>query len=166
MNLTAEEVTALYDCVSEVMKASYKGGGHWAVNKWTGFTNVTTHAYPSATHGNRFVVNYVNAIGKDAYSQYADEAKMPIGTTTAKPSFVVNASGQASLGPLFIMEKMTNGFNKDTANWRYAAILPGGGTMGITGGQNSAAMGFCHTCHEGAEDADFMFYLPEEHRAN
>ncbi|MEX0344269.1 MAG: cytochrome P460 family protein [Rhizobiaceae bacterium] len=147
------------------MAGAYKGGEHWAVNKWEGFGSVTTHAYPSGTHGNRFVLNYVNKIGAAAYAKYEDIGTAPTGTTVAKPSFTVSAKGQASIGPLFIMEKMVNDFNADTANWRYAMIMPGGVTAGVTNGPNSSAMGFCHECHQGAEDADYLFFLPEDVRA-
>jgi hypothetical protein len=89
---------------------------------------------------------------------------MPIGSTIAKPSFTVGKDGQAHLGPLFIMEKMTRGFNADTANWRYAAILPGGNTMGVTKATNSAAVAFCHECHVAGEDNDYMLLIPDEYR--
>lgn len=147
------------------MASAYKGGGHWAVNKWESFDNFTKHAYPSATHGNRYVLNHVNSIGSATYAKYDEVTAMPIGSTIAKPSFVVSAKGQASIGPLFVMEKMTKGFNEGTADWRYAMVMPGGTTVGLTGGANSGAMGFCHECHEGAEDNDFMLFLPEDVRA-
>lgn len=111
------------------------------------------------------MVNYTNDIGADAYAQYGGVNPVPPGTTSAKASFVVDAKGQASLGPLFIMEKMTRGFNADTADWRYAMVMPGGTTVGLTGGAGSDAMTFCHDCHIGAEDADYLFFLPEEVRA-
>ena len=163
--MTPEELTALYGCLEDKMAASYRGGGHWAVNRWQGFDNFTKYAYPSATHGNRFVYNYTNDIGSDAYARYGEVNPMPIGTTTAKASFTISASGQASIGPLFIMEKMVRGFNAETGDWRYAMVMPGGQTVGLTGGANSAAMAFCHDCHVGAEDADYLFFLPEEVRA-
>ncbi|MCP4315405.1 MAG: cytochrome P460 family protein [Hyphomicrobiales bacterium] len=147
------------------MAASYKGGGHWAVNKWENFVHFAKYPYPSATHGNRFVVNYTNKIGAEAYAQYGAVNPVPPGTTSAKASFVVDAKGQASIGPMFIMEKMTSGFNAATADWRYAMVMPGGTTTGITGGPGSDAMTFCHDCHTGAEDADYLFFLPEEVRA-
>lgn len=147
------------------MAKLYKGGEHWAVNKWEGFENVTTHAYPSATHGNRFVLNYVNKIGAAAYAKFEEIGSAPTGTTIAKPSFTVSPKGQASIGPLFVMEKMVNDFNAETANWRYAMIMPGGTTAGVTKGPNGGAMAFCHECHQGAEGADYLFFLPEDVRA-
>lgn len=146
------------------MVKSYAGGKHWAATKWKSFEQVTVHPYTSATHGGRKVQNLVNSIGKNAYTKWNDVKKVPVGTTAAKPSFTIGKDGQANLGPLFIMEKMTKGFNAETADWRYAAILPGGGTMGVTKASNSAGVTFCHECHVAGEDNDFLMLAPEEVR--
>ena len=146
------------------MAKSYTGGKHWAATRWKGFTQVTTQPYVSATHGGRQVQNLVNDIGLKAYKKFDDIKAVPIGSTMAKPSFTVGKDGEAKLGPLFIMEKMTRGFNADTSNWRYAAILPGGNTMGVTKSTNSAGVGFCHECHVSGEDNDFLLLAPEEYR--
>lgn len=164
VELTSEEAIALYDCLTPVMAKSYKGGKHWAATKWKGFTKVSTQPYTSATHGGRKVQNLVNKIGLKEYRKWDDIKNMPIGSTLAKPSFTIGGDGQAKLGPLFIMEKMTRGFNTDTADWRYAAILPGGGTMGVTKVISSAAVTFCHECHVSGEDNDYMLIAPEEYR--
>ncbi len=134
------------------------------MNKWTKFQRVSKHGYVSDTHGGRFADNYVNKIGAAEYAKYSDEAKMPVGTTTAKPSFTVGKHGKVTLGPIFFMEKMTKGFDPSGGDWRYAMVMPGGSLFGLTGGKNSDGMKFCKECHAGAEDADFMMYLPEEAR--
>lgn len=162
--MTGEEAVALYDCLKPVMAKSYTGGKHWAATRWKGFTRVSTQPYTSATHGGRMVQNLVNKIGLNAYKKFDAIKAVPIGSTMAKPSFTVGKDGQAKLGPLFIMEKMTNGFNADTANWRYAAILPGGNTMGVTKATNSAGVTFCHECHVSGEDNDYLLLAPEEYR--
>ncbi len=108
--------------------------------------------------------NLVNKIGAAEYVKYADETKMPIGSTLAKPSFTVGGDGKVTLGPLFLMEKMTRGFDKAGGDWRYAMVMPGGKLFGLTKGVNSTGMKFCNECHAGAEDADYMLYLPEEAR--
>ena len=108
--------------------------------------------------------NASNKLGAKAYGKYDETTAMPIGSTLAKPSFTVGKNGAATMGPLFIMEKMTRGWNKDTADWRYAMVMPGGATFGVTKGAGSAKLGFCHECHVGGEDNDFMLFLPEELR--
>ena len=155
---------ALEDCLAPVMAKAYKSNGHWSARKWSKWTNFAKKAYRSDTYGGRFVQNYANKIGAKAYGGYDKTKKMPIGSTLAKPSFTVGKNGQASLGPLFIMEKMTAGWNKGTNDWRYAMIMPGGKLFGMTRGKNSKALQFCQDCHAGAEDNDLMFFLPEEYR--
>jgi len=164
VELTEAEAVALYDCLMPMMKKAYKGGQHWAATKWSGFTNVSVQPYTSATHGGRKVVNLANKIGAKAYQKYEGVKNMPIGSTLAKPSFTIGKDGQANLGPLFIMEKMTRGFNADTADWRYAAIMPNGATMGVTMGVNAGSVAFCHQCHSSAEENDYMLFQPEEFR--
>jgi hypothetical protein len=53
----------------------------------------------------------------------------------AKNSFTVNAKGQVSVGPLFLMEKHNAGFNKVSHNWQYTLIMPNGQTVGTTNGK-------------------------------
>ncbi len=89
---------------------------------------------------------------------------MPLGTVLAKDSFSVKPNGKAAIGPLFIMEKMAAGFSPETGDWRYVTIKPNGKIMGVTNGQNSKAMEFCSDCHSGAEDQDYLMFLPEEYR--
>ncbi len=155
---------ALYDCLKPELVKGYGKAGILAAKRWGNWTQFSSLSYRSDTHGGRFVNNYSNRIGKNAYSQYEDVKRMPVGSTLAKDSFVVNANGTVAPGPLFTMEKMTAGFNKDTADWRYAMVMPDGTLFGITGGQNAAGLKFCHDCHEANEDNDMMMFLPEEYR--
>lgn len=166
VDVPAEEMLALYDCLQPKLKAAYAKGDHWAAKKWTDWSVLSTMGYRSETHGGRFVQNAVNPIGAAAYGKYEEVKAMPIGSTIAKPSFVVAPDGQASVGPLFLMEKMTRGWNSETADWRYAMIMPDGSTFGITKGHNAAGMGFCVECHAGAEDNDYMLFMPDEFRRN
>ncbi|MEK9646423.1 MAG: hypothetical protein VW547_12845 [Alphaproteobacteria bacterium] len=71
-----------------------------------------------ATHGDRFVMNYGNAKGAAGYGKYEKVGKMPAGAVSAENSFTVNARGQVSLGPLFLMEKHNAGFNTQSKNWQ------------------------------------------------
>ena len=138
--------------------------GHWASKKWANWEQFSKVAYRADTHGGRFAHNYANKIAAKTYGMYDKLTKMPVGSTIAKPTFTVDKNMMAKPGPLFIMEKMTKGWNKATGDWRYAMVMPGGKLFGITGGMNSGGMKFCHDCHESGEDNDFMLFLPEEAR--
>jgi len=164
VELTAAEMDALYKCLKPKLKKAYSSKGHWSADRWTNWKNFAKTGYRSDTHGGRFVQNYANKIAAKAYGRYEKTTKMPVGSTLVKPSFAVAGNGQASMGPLFIMEKMTSGWNKATSDWRYAMIMPGGNLFGITKGKNSGGLQFCVDCHVGGEDNDFMLFLPEELR--
>ena len=90
---------------------------------------------------------------------------MPVGARIAKDSFTVSPAGQVAVGPLFMMEKMQDGFNDASDDWRYAMIMPDGSLFGVTGGQDDQQVQFCAECHAAvAEDQDSLFFLPEEFR--
>ena len=161
------EAKAVYDCLIGEMTAAYERAGLQVVADYAKWSNFAKAPYQSATHGNRYVNNYVNKNGAFRYVRYEEGAPMPIGTVTAKDSFVVNADGSVSAGPLFVMEKMGAGFNAESGNWRYTMVMPDGSVFGMTGAQGSANVQFCNECHATvAEDQDYMMFLPEELRVS
>ena len=124
------------------------------------------HPYVSATHGERYVLNYANDTGR-VYGLYENAGRLPAGSKLAKPSFSVKGNGQGVIGPLFTMEKMEAGFDAKTADWRYSMIMPNGSVFGTTNGKNSQKVEFCIGCHQTvAPDQDSVMFLPEEVRVN
>jgi hypothetical protein len=137
---------ALYDCLKPLMLEAYAPGAHFAAGQWGDWEH------------------FANDLAAERYGSYEDVSRMPIGSILAKPSFTVASDGEASLGPLFLMEKMTRGWSADTADWRYAMVNADGSTFGVTGGQNSDGMMFCHECHAAGQDSDYMLFMPEAFR--
>jgi len=139
------EVARLFTALLPELRSLYAKGDHPTVRQdWTRWKNFVRTPYIAETHGERYAVNLANDIAARVYGQFHDLEKMPVGGIIAKPSFTVDASGKAVPAPLYIMEKMPRGWNPSTADWRYAMILPGGRTWGMTKGVNSAGMRFCH----------------------
>ena len=132
-----------------------------AYQTWSRFN---TAPYRSATHGERFVNNYANGMGR-AYGAFEKAGELPPGSIVAKDSFAVTAAGDVFSGPLFVMEKMPPGFNAKSRDWKYTMIMPDGSVFGVTGGADSQNVEFCITCHEraGAEN-DHLFFLPPAYR--
>jgi hypothetical protein len=65
------------------------------------------------------------------------------------------------------MEKMAEGFDAASDDWRYAMIMPDGSLFGMTGGQGSQNVQFCAECHAiVADDQDSLYFMPEEFRAS
>ncbi|MEM8689797.1 MAG: hypothetical protein AAGF81_20915 [Pseudomonadota bacterium] len=163
--MNAAELAALSDCVRNAQIKSYGKSGHWATARWKRFQTVSKHAYKSGADGGRFVTSHVNTVGYRAYSKHDHKnGKLPIGTTLVKPSFTVQPTGKVALGPLFIMEKMIRGFNADTADWRYAMVMPGGELCGLTGGSNTRGVEFSKECRVALADIDSLLFLPENVR--
>jgi hypothetical protein len=164
VELTDAEAAEIYDCVEDAMQAAYSGADDPAATEFLSWTSYSLIPYRSATHGNRYVMNYANAAG-EAYGRYEDAGTLPAGARLAKNSFTVDAAGRAVVGPLFLMEKMAAGFNEVSGNWRYTMIMPDGSTFGVTGGPNSAGVEFCNACHAavGAQQ-DYLFFMPEDYR--
>ena len=163
--LTLAETRAVYDCLMGDMKAAYAKAGLGTVANFTRWTSANTGPYQSATHGNRYVNNYVNSSAAYLYVQFEKAGKMPTGAVVAKDSFVAHGDGKVGVGPLFVMEKMKAGFSKETGDWRYTMVMPNGSTFGATKGKNAAGMKFCAECHSTVAEQDHLFFLPEEYRA-
>ncbi|NQV21611.1 MAG: cytochrome P460 family protein [Rhodospirillales bacterium] len=161
VELTAAEAAAAYDCVKGELKAGYAKSGVAFAKSYQGVTRFNTVPYQSATHGNRFVNNYTST---SIYGKYEESGVMPKGALIAKDSFVVSPAGTVNLGPLFLMEKMSKGFDKKTGDWRYTMIMADGKVTGTTGGKGAGMVGFCADCHAGAEDQDYLFFIPEGSR--
>lgn len=161
--LTAAQARAAYAACIAALKEAFGGSGEPGAAAYLGWTNYSTAPYPSSTHGGRLVNNYGNDLAA-AYGKYEDAGVFPEGAIIAKDSFSVDANGDASIGPLFLMEKMAAGFAPEFGNWKYTLIMPSGKTMGVTNGKNSAGVQFCADCHMAVADQDHLFFLPAEYR--
>jgi hypothetical protein len=147
------------------MTGGYAKAGVKDVQGYSGWTNVASSPYQSATHGNRYVNNFADKYAAYRYKLYEKAGPIPVGSVIAKDSFLVKANGKLSPGPLFIMKKMPAGFSKDTGNWQYSMIMPNGKLVGTTNGKGAATMKFCAECHASvAENQDSLFFLPAEYR--
>jgi LysM repeat protein len=132
---------------------------------YQGWTRLNTTPYVSATHGSRYVNNYPGPEAAQAYGEFEEIGAMPAGGRIAKDSFTVTPDGRVGVGPLFVMEKMAEGFNAASDDWRYAMIMPDGSLFGVTNGQGSQNVQFCAECHAlVADDQDSLYFLPEEVR--
>jgi hypothetical protein len=147
------------------MKAAYAKAPLDTASAFWNWSKYSTQPYQSATHGQRYVHNFANEKAA-AYGKYEKAGKLPVGAQIAKPSFTVGQDGRASVGPLFVMEKMPRGFLAESGDWKYTMVMPDGSVFGQTRGKNSAGMQFCIACHQAAADKDHLMFLPEEYRVS
>ena len=163
--LTDAQATATYASLKADMLARYNKSGDAIAGVYTSWDSFNTVPYKSATHGQRYVNNYANNVAAATYGQYENVTQMPVGSVLAKDSFNINKKGKAVAGPLFLMEKMPAGFDTDTKDWKYWAVMPNGKLMGVTGGENAKKVAFCAACHNGmGVKTDAMTFLPEKYR--
>lgn len=164
-NLDRAAALAVYNRIVDDMVAGYALTRESVARNYRSWRRYNQAPYRSATHGDRFVNNYANAIARDRYGRLEDGEQMPVGSVLAKDSFAVTAEGDVFTGPLFVMEKMPRGFNPPSRDWRYSMILPDGSYFGVTNGDNSERVEFCITCHAAAGDEqDHLFFVPEDNR--
>lgn len=162
--MTDAEALAAYDCMFETMTAAYARSDKGDASGYSNWRRYSTQAYVSDTHGGRYVQNWGNTAAK-AYGLYERAGTFPQGAKLAKDSFGVNAKGEVSVGPLFLMEKMQAGFNPESDDWRYSMVMPNGSVFGTTGGAGSENVAFCIGCHQSVTpEQDNVMLLPEEYR--
>lgn len=162
--LSDADAEDIYRRLTAPLRKGYGLSDHPVARAYQSWSRYNTAPYRSETHGERFVNNYANGLAR-AYGSLEEAGRLPAGSVIAKDSFAVTAAGDVFAGPLFIMEKMSQGFNAASRDWRYTMIMPDGSVFGVTNGQDSHKVQFCITCHARAGDEnDHLFFLPEAYR--
>jgi len=158
-DLTESDIASIYDCIGDRMVASYSQGGDMVAKNYRNWTVTGTRHGVAGAHGSRLLLTYANDIAAEQYLKFADEGVvMPVGSRLAKESIKINTKKQAAVvGPLFIMTKLEAGAAPETSDWLYAGIQPNGKPMKFK-------QSFCHDCHQGWEDQDFLAYPLEDLR--
>lgn len=158
-DMSAEEITAFYDCMEAAMAEAYAKNDHEAAGAYRDWTVTSTRPAVQGAHSARLLQTFANDTAAEQYLKFeTGGVEMPAGSVLAKESFGIK-NGEGNIGPLFIMTKLEEGASPDTNDWRYAAIAGSGDTMGIS-------QGFCHDCHMNWETQDMMAYPIEEVRVS
>ncbi len=143
----------------------YALSGEPAARSYRSWARFNRTPYRSATHGDRYVNNYANAIAATLYGRLAPGEVMPVGSVIAKDAIAVDRQLRVFAGPLSLMEKMPAGYDPEGRDWRYVLILPDGSVFADSSGANAEGVTFCRTCHQAAGDeADHLFFIPEAYR--
>lgn len=162
-DLSQQQANAIYDALKERMDALYAPADLDLIKGYQTWKRYNSAPYISATHGQRFVNNFVNEIGKD-YGKLKSGERYPVGTVLAKDSITVTDDSKRFPGAMFVMEKLPEGRSPATADWRYVMVIPDGSVFGDTIGDEPELVEYCHVCHEAVADDDYVFYIPEEYR--
>ena len=143
------------------MAAGYALSRHPGATEYQGWARINRVPYRSASHGQRYLNNYVNEKAQ-SYRRFEGAGALPVGAVIAKDSFTVRRDGSTMPGALYLMEKMPDGFNHASGNWRYTMIMPDGSVFGTTGGVGARQVRFCVSCHLAVEHQDHLFFVPKD----
>jgi len=157
------DAARIYDLVGGTLAHGYARSGDPAAQAYRGWKRYNTAPFPSKTHGNRYLNIYANRTAR-RYGKLARAGTLAVGSIVAADSFSLVASGEIVLGPLFIMEKMPEGFNEASGDWRYGYIQPDGKPFGKTKGAHAARVAYCISCHLAVEKQDHLYFPPKRYR--
>jgi len=161
--LSKDEARKIYSDLRNRMASLYAMSDMAEIRNYQSWKLFNDAPFISATHGQRYVNNYANAIAVN-YAILKEGDKLPVGSVLAKDSITVTGDGRVFPGAMFGMEKLPEGTSPKTADWRYFMVIPDGSIYGDTTGDNPDLMTYCHECHLAVEDRDFTFFVPEEYR--
>lgn len=159
--LSKDEAQAHYRSLKRRMSRGYAAAQLDVIRNYQSWPLFNDAPYISATHGQRFVNSYANRMAFN-YGTLQDGETLPAGSVLAKDSMTVTDEGRVHPGAMFVMEKLPQGTNPETADWRYIMVLPDGSLFGDTLGARAGAVAYCHECHEQVADRDYTFFVPEE----
>lgn len=162
--LSHQRAGEIYEIVRRALQGGYARSGNASAAGYQAWARMNTSPYLSATHGNHHLNNYVNQIGAAAYVRFEKAGRLPVGTIIAKDSFAMTRSGEILLGGLFVMEKMRDGFNYASGDWKYTLIQADGTLFGETNGTGSKRVEYCIACHLAVEHHDHLWFLPKPYR--
>jgi hypothetical protein len=159
--IDAAGVDAIYDCIKDKMATGYAKAGDEVGSTFRDWTVTSTRPAVAGPHGNRLLQTFANDIAVEQYLKFAEEGVvMPVGSVLAKESIRIHKKKkQAVVGPLFIMTKMEAGSIPETNDWLYGGLQPNGKPMKFK-------QAFCHDCHTGWEEQDYLAYPLEEVRVS
>ena len=162
-DLEEAEIAKVYADLKSELASRYRISQIALIEDYQSWSRYNRVPYVSATHGNRFVNNYANKTAS-AYGRYEKAGILPVGSVIAKDTFTISEDGTVRPGPLMIMEKMPEGFNYVSGDWRYAVIMPDGSLLGETRGESAQSVAFCIGCHLVKERFDHLYFMPKKYR--
>ncbi len=153
--LDAERAREIYAIVREAMRVGYALSGSRVARDYQSWRRYNSAPYLSVSHGNHYLNNYANERAL-AYGEFEGAGRLPVGAVIAKDSFSVTETGEILLGPLFVMEKMPQGFNYVSGDWKYTMVKPNGTLFGETNGPGAKRVEYCISCHLFRERYDHL----------
>jgi hypothetical protein len=161
--LDPERAAEIYTIARAAMGVGYPLSGLPVARDYQSWRRYNHAPYLSATHGNHYLNNYANERAR-AYGEFEGAGRLPVGSVIAKDSFSVTETGGILLGGLFIMEKMPQGFNYVSGDWKFTLVRPDGTLFGETNGPGAKRVEYCISCHLARERYDHLYFIPKDFR--
>jgi hypothetical protein len=161
--LDADRAEEIYAIARAAMGVGYPLSGLEVARDYQSWRRYNSAPYLSVTHGNHYLNNYANERAH-AYGEFEGAGRLPVGAIIAKDSFSVTDSGGVLLGPLFVMEKMPQGFNYVSGDWKFTLVRSDGTLFGETNGAGAGRVEYCVACHLARERYDHLYFIPRDYR--
>lgn len=152
---TPDALEDAYDCLEGWLLDSYAQSKHVVPALIEDWERASYAPFKMEQIADRYLVIYGNerAVGEEE-TVWLDR-DMPIGAIVAAAGFTIDGEGRAIPAPLFIYEKMSNGYLFGRGNWRQTLIEPDGTIAAVTKGPGAEQLTACADC--GARAADRMY---------
>lgn len=161
--MDGERAAEIYAIARAAMGVGYPLSGSPVARDYLSWRRYNSVPYLSTPHGNHYLNNYANEQAR-AYGEFERAGRMPVGAVIAKDSFSVTEAGGILRGPPFVMEKMGEGFNDVSGDWKYTLVKPDGTHFGETGGPGAERVQYCIACHLARERYDHLYFIPRQYR--
>jgi hypothetical protein len=155
--ISARDLEATYECLSDKMLKIYQKEQLEVPQKYRTWKRVNDVSFYAPANDFGWVNVFVNReADKYSLNKYTSEFKE--GSIIVKEGYTFDISGRSDIGPLFYMEKMKQGYNEESNDWKFTEVNVDG-TYAEMGGHDSELTKRCVKCHTRRKDSDFLFFL-------
>ena len=154
---TKKDVAAAYKCISGEMLNTYKKSKLEVALNFRNWLKVNKISFYAPANDFGWGNIFVNKIAeKYKINKYISDFNK--GSVIVKESFVFDINGNISVGPLFYMVKMEEGFSKISNDWKFVEVNFDG-THVETNRSNPTATQKCIKCHGKRKNSDFLYFI-------
>lgn len=158
--LSPEEATAAYDCVADEIENTMAASPHAVARLFPSWRRIDGPPFHESFLGGRYSVVYANdQVETETEAGAFVDRGIAVGGILATPSFVIDATGIVSPGPMVLTEKMPRGFTSAFGNYRYTIIDAAGQVKAATNGANRELIALCERCTDQGADRLFIALL-------
>ena len=155
--ITKKDLVAAYKCISKEILNTYTKIDFGAALNFRDWLKVNEVSFYAPANDFGWANIFVNKTAeKYKINKYISEFDK--GSIIVKESFVFDINGYVSVGPLFYMVKMEEGFNTESNNWKFVEVSYDG-TLVETNRSDPKATQRCIKCHGKRKTTDFLYFI-------